>query len=210
MTRENWKATLQAWNQVLLRDLRFEDYQDSPEQLTLLDLSRKVVESGRLDYPPATREDIARAETRLNRRLPPSYRNFLLASNGFRLPGNLVPRLLPASEIDWLRVRRPDVIEDWKSTLQAAYEFEAKATRRPRWRRLPDPADDPFVKELQAALLISEMEAGGSAIYLLRQVYIAPEIEWEAWFFADWVPGVNRYRSFWHLMEAELKSYAVR
>jgi hypothetical protein len=25
--------------------------------------------------------------------------------------------------------------------------------------------------------------------------------EWEAWYFAPWMPGANRYRSFWDLMD---------
>jgi hypothetical protein len=40
-------------------------------------------EAGWLGYEPASEQMLAEAEHRLGIRLPPSYRNFLLASNGW-------------------------------------------------------------------------------------------------------------------------------
>ena len=34
--------------------------------------------------------------------------------------------------------------------------------------------------------------------------------EWEAWFFANWLPGATRFRSFAELMEAEYQSFHER
>jgi hypothetical protein len=31
--------------------------------------------------------------------------------------------------------------------------------------------------------------------------------EWEAWFFANWLPGASRYRSFAEMMEAERQNF---
>ncbi|MEX6690181.1 hypothetical protein QTN47_21910 [Danxiaibacter flavus] len=47
---------------------------------------------------------------------------------------------------------------------------------------------------------------GDSAILLLN-----PEVkfgdEWEAWMFANWRPGADRYKSFEELMKEEYSSY---
>jgi hypothetical protein len=57
-----------------------------------------------LGHDPASEEEVAAAEQRLGMRLPPSYRNFLLASNGLIGPGTpWFYALLPARHVDWLR-----------------------------------------------------------------------------------------------------------
>ena len=58
---------------------------------------------------------------------------------------------------------------------------------------------------LETALEISA--EGDSAIYLLNPKVTSPEGEWEAWFFANWLPGASRYRSFWEMMVAEHESF---
>jgi hypothetical protein len=65
-------------------------------------------------------------------------------------------------------------------------------------------AQDPVrfrVEYLQDCLEISA--EGDSAILLLNPHVVTPAGEWEAWFFANWLPGARRYRSFHELMEAE-------
>ncbi|MFF9485338.1 SMI1/KNR4 family protein [Streptomyces sp. NPDC014676] len=54
-----------------------------------------------LSAPPATEAETAAAEERLGTRLPPSYRRFLGASNGWRLDGGSIYRLGAAHEIGW-------------------------------------------------------------------------------------------------------------
>jgi hypothetical protein len=34
-------------------------------------------------------------------------------------------------------------------------------------------------------------------------LYPHPDGEWEALYFAHWIPGAERYSSFWELMQAE-------
>src|SRR5260370_1627387 len=46
----------------------------------------------------------------------------------------------------------------------------------------------------------------GDGVYLLNPQAVAPDGEWEAWFFANWVPGARRYPSFAHLL---LRDYAA-
>ena len=43
--------------------------------------------------------------------LPPSYREFLAVSNGWRLTGNFIWRIWSTEEIDWFRVRNAEWIE---------------------------------------------------------------------------------------------------
>jgi hypothetical protein len=98
----------------------------------------------------------------------------LQTSNGFLQPNVLVPRLLPAREVDWFRTAHQDTIDAWS---HGAY--------------------------LPTALQVSAVEHGGTAVYLLNPRVVAADGEWEAFYFAHWVPGVDRYPSFRALMEAE-------
>jgi hypothetical protein len=47
-----------------------------------------------------------------------------------------------------------------------------------------------------------------SAVCLLNPQAITRDGEWEAWFFANWLPGARRYRSFEELMRAEYNQFA--
>ena len=61
------------------------------------------------------------------------------------------------------------------------------------------------IEYLQTTLEISQK--GDSAIYLLNPEVITTEGEWEAWFFADWLPGADRYSSFCDMMQAEYTNF---
>ncbi|MFF5339590.1 SMI1/KNR4 family protein [Streptomyces althioticus] len=54
-----------------------------------------------LGAPPASEAEVADAERRLGTRLPPSYREFLLASNGWSLRDDSIHQLGAAHEIGW-------------------------------------------------------------------------------------------------------------
>ena len=47
---------------------------------------------------------------------------------------------------------------------------------------------------LRTALEVNDV--GDAAVYLLNPEVVTPDGEWEAWFFANWLPGANGYRSF--------------
>jgi hypothetical protein len=138
-----------------------------------------VIASGWLGFPGAGEEEIAALETRLGARPPPSYRSFLRASNGFLQPGVIVPRLLGTDEVDWFRVAHQATIDAWKA----------------------------FEHHLPTALQVSAPERVGTAIYLLNPQVVDTAGEWEAFYFAHWVPGVRRYPSFRALMLAEQESW---
>lgn len=58
------------------------------------------------------------------------------------------------------------------------------------------------VKHLAHTLCISD--EGDEAVLLLNPMVVWPDGEWETWFFANWLPGATRYRSFADWMRHEL------
>lgn len=90
--RFDWQQFLRRWQEEWVPDE--DDMEDLEEGgMTLADLA--------LSAPPATEAEIAAAEERLGVRLPPSYRRFLGASNGWRLDEGSVHRLGAAHEVNW-------------------------------------------------------------------------------------------------------------
>src|SRR5215467_2319261 len=81
-----------------------------------------VVTSSWLGFPPATLEEIEALEKRLGSRLPESYREFLLTTNGWRTAGAFVYDLLPASKVSWFRHIHQDWIDAWMNGAAAVGE----------------------------------------------------------------------------------------
>jgi hypothetical protein len=182
-TVAEWERWLREWNGQLLE--RF----DPDEAPALVDpaVTPTVVASGWLGFPGAPEAEIARLEDRLGARLPPSYRSFLLASNGFLQPGVIVPRLLGVDEVSWFRDSHKDTIDAWR---QGAGSCAGG-----------------FEHHLPHALQVSAVERVGTAVYLLNPDVVGADGEWEAFYFAHWVPGVHRHPSFRALMLAEQESW---
>ncbi|MCF4135914.1 SMI1/KNR4 family protein [Streptomyces sp. Tue 6430] len=90
--RFDWQEFLGRWQDEWVPDE--DDAEDLAEGgTTLADLA--------LAAPPATEAEVAAAEERLGCRLPPSYRRFLGAANGWRFDQGAIYRLGAAHEIDW-------------------------------------------------------------------------------------------------------------
>ncbi len=190
MPTYNWEEFLAQWSDSILASQAYRQA-----------LPPEVKATGWLGYPGATEAQLAQAEARLKIALPPSYREFLKVSNGWRVATSFVDRLLSTEEIDWFAAKHQNWIDVWTS----AYRHFGK----------PDPiADDAYfvygegqdpnlIREeyLQTALAISE---GGEAIYLLNSQVVNADGEWEAWFFESEL-GTRRYRSFWEMMQAEYR-----
>lgn len=181
-----WEPWLREWNRELLARHDPTEYNAFVDPL----VTPAVLASGWLGSPGVTAGQLAELEARLGVTLPPSYRSFLRASNGFLQPGVIVPRLLPAHEVMWLREADPDTIDAW--TVAGS-----------RTGGVADP--DGFEQYLPAALKVSARETVGTAVYLLNPRVAGPDGEWEAFFFAHWVPGARRFPSFRALMQAELE-----
>ena len=174
-----WQPWLERWNRELLA--RF----DPAKADAFVDpmVTQAVIDSGWLGYPGVSDAQLGELEARLGAVLPPSYRTFLRVSNGFLQPGVIVPRLLPADEVAWLRDVDQETIDVWTAS--------------------GDPGG--FERHLPAALQVSARETVGTAMYLLNPEVTSADGEWEAFYFAHWLPGVRRYPSFQALMQAELE-----
>ena len=133
----------------------------------------EAVAGGWLGSDGATAEEITAAEMRLGVELPPSYRAFLSTTNGFGPVGFFVRRLRPIEELVWLRDEDPELIAIW--------------------------ADETQESELAETLAVSD-EYDGARV-LLNPTVVDDNGDWEAWFFAHWVPGAERHSSFRTLVE---------
>jgi len=190
MTTSEWESWLADWNRELLEriDPSLENRLNRAgialeTHLLRYDVTPETRASGWLGYPAATEDQITRLEARLGRTLPPSYRAFLKASNGFRQPEMLVWRILPAEEVDWFRVQNQETIDIVKSYA---------------------------LGDLSDTLQISAREIAGSAVYLLNPEVITAGGEWEAIYYAHWqVPNCINYSSFWDLMRREYQYSAL-
>ena len=190
MNESEWKMFLTEYNRELL------SYEQVVEALP-----RELIKEGWVGYAAAEEEELVATEKRLAASLPPSYRAFLKASNGWRFPSISIFNLFPTDKVAWFR----ELNQDWID----AYVGPAK--------ELPPVSDREYfvygakqsclsfrTEYLQTALQISE--EGDSAVVLLNPKVMTPEGEWETWFFANWLPGARRYRSFAEWLAAERKT----
>jgi len=179
------------WNELLKRWSR--DALGSPQRAALLPQNAKA--SGWLGYPGSSPDALNQAEARLGMDLPPSYRQFLATTNGWHTGNRAIPELWPVEQIEWFRVNNQDWIDAYMDTdagpiSDSNYFVYGKDQDPVLFRR----------EYLESALQIST--EGDEAVYLLNPKVTTPDGEWEAWFFANWLPGARRYRSFWELMVA--------
>jgi hypothetical protein len=190
MTTFNWEPFLRRWSQEALAN-------HDPTSLP-----NDIQDSGWLGYPSATDAEIAQAESRLNTIFPPSYRAFLKVSNGWRQTTPFIDRLWSTDEIEWFTTRHSDWIEDFirrygDRNLEHDTNYEIYGA-------------DQDCRILRSQFLYSSLEIsqkGDSSIYLLNPQVITSNGEWEAWFFGNWLPGADRYRSFEELMQAEYQNF---
>ncbi len=190
MNESEWKTFLTEYNRELM------SYEQVVEALP-----RELIKTGWLGYPGATEEELTATEKRLATRLPLSYRSFLKASNGWRFPSVSIFDLLSADKVAWFREQNQDWIDAYVG---------------PSAGMPPVPDEEYFVygakqdcvklrtEYLQTALQISER--GDGAVVLLNPKVATPEGEWETWFFANWLPGAARYRSFAEWLMEERKT----
>src|SRR4051812_47928636 len=64
-------------------------------------IPKVVIDNRWLGFPPASEQDIMMREMHLEITLPPSYRDFLLTSNGFRYVSFFLDNLSSIEEVDW-------------------------------------------------------------------------------------------------------------
>lgn len=171
-------------------------------------LSRGVAVSARtrttrwLGFPPATDQQLLQSEKRLGYELPTSYRNFLKTTNGWSRTSELIERIRPCSKVEWLEAESPETLDVWAAEPEQPFDGVT--------------AEDYFAYDgrpiflrdhLRRSLLIADPVPGDSLIYVLNPLVVAEDGEWEAWRFATWIPGAERFPSFELLMRAEYAAF---
>jgi hypothetical protein len=209
MSSFDWESFLQQWSEAILESL---------DEAELALLPPEVLDSGWLGYPGATEEQIRQTESRLGVQLPPSYRDFLKVTNGWRQTTTFIHRLWSTEGIERFAARHPKWIEAFTNHHEnTQVEFEGAIELEALWEPLTVLEEEYLiygeeqdcsklrVEYLRTAIEISDV--GVDAIYLLNPQIVGEDGEWEAWFFADCLPGADRYRSFREMMEAEYQNF---
>lgn len=194
----DWRAFLTKWTKELIE--REKDKRFIPED---------VIQTNWLGFPGATEEQIERAEARLGVKLPPSYRAFLMTTNGWRQLADWMPahagRFWSVEEIDWYSARHQDRIDAWMDGVR----YGGGPSEVPDEEYLVyGPGQDCCNlrhEYFQTNLEVSDN--GDSAQYMLNPKVVTPEGEWEAWFFATWYAGASRYRSFQEMMQDRYEDF---
>ena len=182
-----WLDLLSALSLSFLED---EDYAAS--------LDDEVVESGWLGRAGASDAEIADLSARLGKPLPPSYESFLRSSNGFGRISPFIDELWSTREVRPFAVDHAEWIEAY---VQPQSTPEQSRVTDDEHRRYGDEQES---SRFDASYLSTavQISAVGDGVVLLNPQVTTSEGEWEAWFFANWLPGANRYRSFMELVRA--------
>ncbi|MGE3273018.1 MAG: SMI1/KNR4 family protein [Chloroflexota bacterium] len=186
MNRASWQNLLTRWNAELLA---------RPEILERVPGATDAAATGWLGYPPATASQIAAAEARIGKRLPPSYRAFLEVSNGWRVLGDFHWDILPTERIEWFRVNN----QDWIDAYQKPAANDPDVTEEAHRVYGPGQSDTEF-RRAYLDVLLEVSDGQHNVVLLLNPEVIFPYGEWEAWDFGAGYPGAYRYMSFWEMM----------
>lgn len=184
----NWNALLNNISQTLLAN------NDLLEKFK----SEKITWLG---FECASEHEIQHQEIRLKAELPPSYKEFLKVSNGFKQLNCFIWNILSKDKIDWLEKFDPSFFKLYSTEFKDAFN----ATDEEYFVYGDEQKMTNFRSEyLLNSLAISEW---GDAAILLLNPKVKFGDEWEAWMFAVWHHGPVRYKSFGDLIQGEYSSY---
>ncbi|GAA4018309.1 hypothetical protein GCM10022384_70470 [Streptomyces marokkonensis] len=140
--------------------------------------------TGWLGYEGADEQRIVALEERLGTRLPPSYRSFLGASDGWSRLGPFMHEIRTTGALDWLD---DDDAEMYMGTCDDEPDDASKHVRAP-------------------VLLIAD--EGDAQWWLLDSGDVSQDGEWAAYTWSSWQPGLSdRYGSFAELVAAQRDSF---
>jgi len=145
-----------------------------------------------IELQPYSEGDIRIAEQQLQcPPLPPSYRNFLLTVGEFQdgtHPHFEIENLLPISQITWFK--DAPCGEAWIRNYEIPFENLGV---------IEDDSAEWKVSDLRKTLALSSTDF--SSLFLLNSNKINQKTgEWQAWLFANWVPGAIVHASFGDLL----------
>jgi cell wall assembly regulator SMI1 len=148
-TTAQWKSFLKKW---------------SIEWLTTKKhFSSDVRKNKWLGYNPATEEQIHSLEQRLGYLLPPSFRTFLLTTNGWRKTSTFIRQIRPISKIEWLEVDDPALLDVWEEFAEEGFNKYSGLSRK-EYFSYTDRSAEAFDKShFKTVLIISEPIQGDSA-----------------------------------------------
>lgn len=182
MNREQWRPFLKRWSEEWIAGHDPEG--DGP-------LEDAVVRDKWLGFAPAGADEVAAAEARLGRPLPPSLREFLLTTNGWRNAGFFIYRLAGTSELAWL------ADSDESSWIDAYSDTEFADE---------DEGEEPEGEILARALCLS-LDCDG-AVMFLDPADVDERGEWAGYWLASWSgEGPQRFGSFRDLMCDQYASF---
>lgn len=172
----------------------------------LTEMEKIILEQKNQGFPPATREQIADKERELSIEFPKSYKDFLLASNGWLQP------FLDKGDGLVLPVRKVSYFSDF------SHQFYSIVTEVIDDRYVEFSSYDPeyvdnqgdYTEKQDSSLYdnshfinsIAISDHVDSGIYLINVHKKTPENEWEIWFYSSNHPGTYRFVSFAHLMQS--------
>ncbi|MFD3688362.1 discoidin domain-containing protein [Nocardiopsis sp. NPDC058631] len=171
-TVEDWRAFLSEYSADMLRVLEHGELADTTEEQRA---------AAWLGHDGAAEEQITALETRLGTPLPPSYRSFLAASDGWTTMGTFMYELLSTADAGWL------------------HDLDGETGFDQEYLEGEDGLVGPFL------LVSGESDA---QYWLLDAGDTSPDGEWAAYVWASWYPGLGeRHRSFADLVVAERTSF---
>ncbi|WP_203862458.1 SMI1/KNR4 family protein [Plantactinospora mayteni] len=171
---EQWRRYLTEYSAEVLRTASDDE---------LAEVSAVQRAAGWLGFDGASPESVRLLEGRLGAALPPSYRSFLVMSNGWVNISPFMWTMRTTRDINWLRDADPDLYASLR--------------------------EEPTLPEsslADRALLISGN--GDAQYWLLDPGDVSVDGEWAAYTWASWYPGLgDRHESFAALVDAERASF---
>ncbi|WP_433083909.1 SMI1/KNR4 family protein [Dactylosporangium sp. CA-052675] len=168
-TAEQWRVYLAEYSADFFRVA-------DADRLDQLGEERRA--SGWLGFAGAGEDALATVEERLGVTLPPGYRGFLEASDGWLEIGPFAWTMRTTADVGWLRDIEPDMCD------------------------LGDEDDEVLARAL---LVSADTDA---CYWLLDPADVSDDGEWAAYVWASWYPGLgDRFDSFADLVAAERESF---
>ncbi|MBD0738671.1 SMI1/KNR4 family protein [Streptomyces sp. CBMA29] len=202
--RADWRGFLERWSEEWIAG-------HDPERRG--PLAEEVLRDRWLGFAPASEDAVAAAEARLGRRLPPSLREFLLVTDGWRDAGVFIYRMAGCAELEWLRDTDDRTwIEVYDYLAEENAEDETGEQDDEDVQDDEDNEDDeePYgvreAKMLRRSLRLS-LE-GDAAVMLLDPDDVDENGEWAAYWLASWSgEGPEPCGSFHDLMHEQWVSF---